>query len=78
MAFLDAIIGPVAGLLDKLIPDPRARDAAKLELLKLQGTQDLESVKLQLSAIIACRSACKKDPLSGVIGVQQGPLISTV
>jgi len=25
-----------------------------------------------------CRSACKKDPLSGVIGVQQGPLISTV
>ena len=53
MAFLDAIIGPVAGLLDKLIPDPRARDAAKLELLKLQGTQDLEGVKLQLSAIVA-------------------------
>ena len=53
MAILDAIIGPVAGLLDKLIPDPRARDAAKLELLKLQGTQDLEGVKLQLSAIVA-------------------------
>lgn len=53
MAFLDAIIGPVSGLLDKLIPDPRARDAAKLELLKLQGTQDLEAVRLQLSAIVA-------------------------
>ena len=25
-----------------------------------------------------CGSACKKDPLSGVIGVQQGPLISMV
>jgi hypothetical protein len=53
MAFPDAIIGPVAGLLDKLIPDPRARDAAKLELLKLQGTNELEATKLQLSAIVA-------------------------
>ena len=26
---LDALIAPVAGLLDKIIPDPRARDAAK-------------------------------------------------
>jgi hypothetical protein len=25
-----------------------------------------------------CGSACKKDPLSGVIGVQKGPLISMV
>jgi len=53
MAFPDAIIGLVAGLLDKLIPDPRARDAAKLELLKLQGTNELEATKLQLSAIVA-------------------------
>ena len=27
---------------------------------------------------VRCGSACKKDPLSGVIGVQQGPLISMV
>jgi hypothetical protein len=53
MAFPDAIIGPVPGLLDKLIPDSRARDAAKLELLKLQGTNELEATKLQLSAIVA-------------------------
>ena len=26
----------------------------------------------------ACGSACKKDPVSGVIGVQKGPLISMV
>jgi ABC-type nitrate/sulfonate/bicarbonate transport system permease component len=25
-----------------------------------------------------CGSACKKDPVSGVIGVQEGPLISMV
>jgi hypothetical protein len=41
MAILDAIIGPLGSILDKIIPDPRARDEAKLELLKLQGSQDL-------------------------------------
>ena len=54
---LDALIGPVAGLLDKLIPDPKARDLAKLELLKLQGTQDLDAVRLQLSAVTDAQSA---------------------
>ena len=53
MSILDAIIGPLAGLIDKVIPDPRARDAAKLELLKLQGSQELEQLRAQLSAIVA-------------------------
>ena len=30
------------------------------------------------NGICACGSACKKDPFSGVIGVQMGPLISMV
>ena len=30
MAIFDAIIAPVSKLLDKLIPDPQARDRAKL------------------------------------------------
>lgn len=47
------LIGPIAGLIDKIIPDPKARDAAKLELLKLQGTQEMEAVRTQLSAIVA-------------------------
>lgn len=50
---LDGIIGPVAGLIDKIIPDPRARDEAKLKLLDLQGTQEMEQVKTQLSAVLA-------------------------
>ena len=37
MGLLDAIVGPVSKLLDKIIPDPEARDRAKLELLKLLG-----------------------------------------
>ena len=53
MSILNSIIGPLAGLIDKIIPDPKARDAAKLELIKLEGTQDLERVRTQLSAIVA-------------------------
>ena len=53
MSILDGIIGPVAGLLDKIIPDPKARDAAKLELLKLEGSREMEAMRTRLSAIIA-------------------------
>jgi len=53
MATLDAIIGPIAGLLDKLIPDPKARDEAKLKLLELQGSQEMEATRTQISAIMA-------------------------
>jgi len=53
MGLLDGIVGPIAGLLDKIIPDPRARDAAKLELLKLQGSQEMEALRTQMSAIVA-------------------------
>ena len=53
MPILDILTGPVSKLLDKIIPDPRARDAAKLELLALQGTQELDTLKAQMSAILA-------------------------
>ena len=53
MGIIEGLIGPVAGLLDKISPDPRARDAAKLELLRLQGTQDMERAKAQMAAIVA-------------------------
>jgi hypothetical protein len=53
MALLEGIIGPLVHLIDKIIPDPRARDAAKLELLKLQGSQEMETLQSQMAAIIA-------------------------
>ncbi len=52
MAIVDALISPIAALIDKIIPDPRARDAAKLELLKLQGSQELDTIRTQMSAIV--------------------------
>lgn len=60
MALLDALISPVAKLIDKIIPDPAARDAAKLELLKLQGSQEMDAIRTQLSAIVA--EAQSRDP----------------
>lgn len=53
MALLEALIGPVAALIDKVIPDKAARDKAKLELLKLEGSQELAEIQARLSAIVA-------------------------
>lgn len=53
MSIIDGIIGPIAKLIDKIIPDPEARDRAKLELIKLEGSQEMEVLKTQLSAIVA-------------------------
>jgi hypothetical protein len=53
MSILEAIVGPDSSLLDKIIPDPQARDRAKLELLKLQGDQDLAAIGAQMQAIVA-------------------------
>lgn len=60
MAILEGLLAPITTLLDKIIPDPKARDAAKLELLRLQGAQELEAVKAQMSAILA--EAASPDP----------------
>ena len=53
MSVLEAIVGPVSKLLDKIIPDPQARDRAKLELLKLQGDQEMATIAAQMQAIVA-------------------------
>ena len=53
MPLIEALIGPIASLIDKIIPDPKARNEAKLELIKLQGGQEMETLRLQLSAVLA-------------------------
>ena len=52
MALLEAIVGPISKLLDKIIPDPEARDKAKLELIKLQGEQEMATISAQMQAIV--------------------------
>jgi hypothetical protein len=44
MAILEAVVGPLAKLIGKIIPDPQARNRAKLELLRLQGDQEAAAI----------------------------------
>jgi hypothetical protein len=60
MSLIEGIIGPISKLLDKIIPDPEARDRAKLELLKVQGGQEMDALKAQMAAIVA--EASSADP----------------
>ena len=57
---LESILGPLASIIDKIIPDKAARERAKLELLKLEGSQELENIQARLSAIVA--EAGSSDP----------------
>ncbi|ABD26514.1 hypothetical protein Saro_2075 [Novosphingobium aromaticivorans DSM 12444] len=60
MSFLEALISPVSAIIDKVIPDKEARDRAKLELLRLEGSQELELLRTRMSAVIA--EASSADP----------------
>ena len=53
MSIIEGLISPVAKLIDKIIPDPEARDRAKLELLKLEGSPEMEAIKTRMTAIVA-------------------------
>lgn len=60
MALLDVLIGPIASIIDKIIPDKEAQARAKLELIALEGTQEMKMIEAQLQAIVA--EASSKDP----------------
>ncbi len=53
MSFISGLLGPLSTVIDRILPDREARDRAKLELLKLEGSQTAETLQTQLSAIIA-------------------------
>ncbi|WDA40219.1 holin family protein [Erythrobacter sp. BLCC-B19] len=53
MSLVDVLIGPIASILDKVIPDKEARAKAKLELIALEGTQEMQMIEAQLKAIVA-------------------------
>ena len=60
MAILETLIGPIASIIDKVIPDKEARARAKLELIEMQGTQALREIEARLEAIVA--EAQSQDP----------------
>ena len=53
MSIIEGLIGPIAKLIDKIIPDLEARDRAKLELLKMEGSQEMEAIRTRMTAIVA-------------------------
>ena len=57
---LTSLLPLVSGVLDKVIPDPKAREAAKLKLIQEAQSGKLKEVEKQLSAIVA--EAQSKDP----------------
>ncbi|ASJ90866.1 holin family protein [Porphyrobacter sp. CACIAM 03H1] len=60
MSLVDVLVGPIASIIDKIIPDKEARAKAKLELIALEGTQEMKMIEAQLLAIVA--EANSKDP----------------
>lgn len=52
MPILESLIGPIASIIDKVIPDKEARAKAKLELIALEGTQELKQIEARLAAIV--------------------------
>ncbi len=53
MIISNNIITAIAALIDRIIPDPKSREAAKFELLKIQGGQELTLLETQMAAILA-------------------------
>lgn len=49
MGILDIIVGPVLKILDKVIPDPAAKAAAQLELIKLQQAGEFKQIEVDLA-----------------------------
>ncbi len=60
MSVLNSLIGPMASIIDKIIPDKEARARAKLELVKLEGSQEMQLIQARLQAIVA--EAQSSDP----------------
>ena len=60
LSILTSILPLVSDVLDKVVPDPKAREAAKLKLIQEAQSGKLQEVEKQLSAIVA--EAQSKDP----------------
>lgn len=53
MNVLDIIAGPVLKILDKVIPDPQAKAAAQLEILRLNQAGEFKEIDTQLQRDLA-------------------------
>lgn len=57
MSIWETVAAPILHIIDKVIPDPAQKAAAQLEVMKLQGSQEIDEMKASLSAIITEESS---------------------
>jgi|SRR5688572_18064103 len=65
MNVLQLLIGPVTSLLERVLPNPEARAAAQLELLKLQQQGEFKELDAQLSRDLGQIEVNKAEAASG-------------
>lgn len=53
MSIWEIVAAPILKIIDKVIPDPAAKDAAKLELLKLQQAGEFRQMELDAQLSLA-------------------------
>jgi len=49
MALLEILAGPLMKIIDKVIPDPAAKQAAQIEILRLQQSGELKAMEADLA-----------------------------
>lgn len=64
MNILDIIAGPVFKIIDKVIPDPQAKAAAQLEILKLNQAGEFKALDADLQVMLAQASINEEEAKS--------------
>ncbi|KQM19390.1 3TM-type holin [Novosphingobium sp. Leaf2] len=52
MTFFDSLVAPLLGIIDKVIPDPDARDQARVALMEMRGSHDVALLQARLAAVL--------------------------
>lgn len=65
MSLLNTIAGPVLAILDKIIPDPQAKQAAQIEFLRLQQQGELAELDADLRSRLAAADIVKTEAQGG-------------
>lgn len=61
MNILELVAGPVLQILDKVIPDPQAKQAAQLKFLELQQTGELAQLDAEVRTCLAAADIVKAE-----------------
>lgn len=79
MNILELVAGPVLQILDKVIPDPQAKQAAQLEFLRLQQAGELAQLDAEVRTRLAAADIVKAEAQGeGVLQRNWRPILMLV